>query len=70
MRRVPGSNSAGGTLLLNFWQSGYPTLSVSFGVDTKSRQSLLAGVYMPGEVKKHMGVFNFEWKHQPKLIIL
>ena len=41
---------------LCFWTFGnsvYPTLSVSFGGDTQIRQSLLAGVYMPGEVKKN-----------------
>ena len=34
------SNLAGGTSLQNFSNSVYPTLTVSFGGDTKSRRSL------------------------------
>ena len=34
-----------------YGNSVYPALPGSFGGDTKSRRSLLYGVYMPGEVK-------------------
>ena len=34
--------------LRNFGNSVYPTLPVSFGGDTKSRRSLLSGVYARG----------------------
>ena len=35
----------------SYGNSVYPALPGSFGGDTKSRRSLLYGVYMPGEVK-------------------
>ena len=35
------------TMLRNFGISVYPVLPVSFGGDTKSRRSLLSGVYRP-----------------------
>ena len=41
----PGSNPATVTSLRNFGNSVYPALPVSFGGDTKSRRSLLSGVY-------------------------
>ena len=48
----PGSNPATVTSLRNFGNSVYPALPVSFGGDTKSRRSLLSGVYARGgEVK-------------------
>ena len=47
----PGFESA--TLLLNFGNSVYPALPVSFGGDTKSRRSLLSGVYARGSKISH-----------------
>ena len=49
-RVVLGSNPAAATLLRNFagGNSVYPTLPVSFRGDTKSRRSLLSGVYARG----------------------
>ena len=44
----PGSNPAAATSLRNFGNSIYPALPVSFGGDTKSRRSLLSGVYARG----------------------
>ena len=44
----PGSNPATVTSLRNFGNSVYPALPVSFGGDTKSRRSLLSGVYARG----------------------
>ena len=39
----------------NFGNFPYPTLAVSFGTDTKSRWSLLAGVYARGSKIPHTG---------------
>ena len=39
------SNPAAATSLLNFDNSVYHALPVSFGGDTKNRRSLLSGVY-------------------------
>ena len=50
-RMVLGSNPAGGTSLRNFGNSVYPVLPVPFGGDTKSRRSLLYGVYARGSKK-------------------
>ena len=44
----PGSNPATVTSLRNFGNSVYRALPVSFGGDTKSRRSLLSGVYARG----------------------
>ena len=43
-----GLNPAVATSLRNICNSGYPALPVSFGGDTKSRQSFLSGVYARG----------------------
>ena len=45
---VLGSNPAGAASLQNFGNAVYPTLPLSFGGDTKYRQSLLSGVYANG----------------------
>ena len=46
---VRGSNpTAENVSLRNFGNSVYPALPVSFGGDTKSRRSLLSGVYARG----------------------
>ena len=50
-----GSDSAGGTSLQNFGNSVYPALPVSFGGDTKSRRSLLSGVYARGSKRPCTG---------------
>ena len=48
-RTVRGSNpTAENFSLRNFGNSVYPALPVSFGGDTKSRRSLLSGVYARG----------------------
>ena len=44
----PGSNPTAAASLRNFGNSVYPALPVSFGGDTKSRRSLLSGVYARG----------------------
>ena len=45
-RVVLSSNPDATTLLRNFGNSVYPALPVSFGGDTKSRRSLLSGVFL------------------------
>ena len=45
-RVVLGSKHAAATSLRNFSNSVYPALPMSFGADTKSRRSLLSGVYI------------------------
>ena len=66
-RVVLGSNPAGGTSLRNFGNSVYPTLPVYFGGYTKSRRSLVFGVYARGSKIPHTagaqlcGVFYFPW---------
>ena len=45
-----------GTPLQNFAKFVYPTLPVSFGLDTKSRRSLLSGVHARGSKISHTGV--------------
>ena len=50
-RVVLGLNPAAATSLRNFGNSVYLALPVSFGGDTKSRRSLLSGVY--ARVVKH-----------------
>ena len=47
-REVLGSNPTATTSLRNFGNSVYPALPVSFGGDTKNRQSLVSGVYARG----------------------
>ena len=48
---VAGSNPA--EAVWKLWQSPLPTLPVSFGRDTKSRWSLLSGVYARGSKRSH-----------------
>ena len=53
----------------NFGNLLYPTLPVSFGRDTKSRRSLLSGVYARGSKRSHAGgkcvtgrtLHNYTW---------
>ena len=53
-RTVRGSNpTAENFSLRNFGNSVYPALPVSFGGDTKSRRSLLSGVYARGNKRPH-----------------
>ena len=59
-----GSNPAAATLLRNFGNSIYPALPVSFGGDTKSRRSLLSGVYARGSKRSHQSALemcNLSW---------
>ena len=58
-RVVLGSNPAGGISLRNFGNSVYPALPVSFGRDTKSRRSLLSGVYARGSKRSHQSAREF-----------
>ena len=46
----------GKTSLRNFGNSVYPTFPVSFGGDTKSRRSLLSGVYARGSKISHQSL--------------
>ena len=70
-RGILGLNPVGGTLLRNFGNSVNPILPVSFGCDTKSRRSVLPGVYARGSKKSHTrgkcvtcrGLHNSEIKH-------
>ena len=63
-RVVAGSNPAEAV-----WKLGnflYPTLPVSFRRDTKSRWSLLSGVYARGSERSHTGgncrgLYNSNW---------
>ena len=51
------SNPAATTSLRNFGNSVYPLCQlVSFGGDTKSRLSLLSGVYARGSKRSHHGI--------------
>ena len=50
---VLGSNPAAATSLRNFGNSVYPALPVSFGGDTKSRWSVISGVYARGSKISH-----------------
>ena len=54
----PGSNPATVTSLRNFGNSVYPALPVSFGGDTKSRRSLLSGVYARGSKRSHQSALE------------
>ena len=54
----PGSNPATVTSLQNFGNSVYPALPVSFGGDTKSRRSLLSGVYARGSKRSHQSALE------------
>ena len=45
-------------LLRNFGNSVYPALPVSFGGDTKSRRSLLSGVYARGSKRSHQSALE------------
>ena len=44
--------------LRNFGNSVYPSLPVSFGGDTKSRRSLLSGVYARGSKRSHQSALE------------
>ena len=46
------------TSLRNFGNSVYPALPVSFGGDTKSRRSLLSGVYARGSKRSHQSALE------------
>ena len=54
----PGSNPATVTSLRNFGNSVYPALPVSFGGYTKSRRSLLSGVYARGSKRSHQSALE------------
>ena len=54
----PGSNPTTVTSLRNFGNSVYPALPVSFGGDTKSRRSLLSGVYTRGSKRSHQSALE------------
>ena len=54
----PGSNPATVTSLRNFGNSVYRALPVSFGGDTKSRRSLLSGVYARGSKRSHQSALE------------
>ena len=63
-RVVLGSNPAAATSLRNFGNSVYPTLLVSFRGDTKSRWSLLSGVYARESKRSHQSALetcNSSW---------
>ena len=52
------------TSLQNFGNSVHPALPVSFGGDTKSRRSLLSGVYARGSKRSHQSALemcNLSW---------
>ena len=56
------------TSLWNFGNSVYPALPVSFGGGTKSRRSLLSGVYARGKSKippVRTGMCNCRGLHNP-----
>ena len=53
-----GSNPSAATSLRNFGNSVYPALPVSFGGDTKSRRSLLSGVYARGSKRSHQSALE------------
>ena len=58
-RTVRGSNlTAENCSLRNFGNSVYPALPVSFGGDTKSRRSLLSGVYARGSKIPHQSALE------------
>ena len=58
-RTVRGSNpTAENFSLRNFGNSVYPALPVSFGGDTKSRQSLLSGAYARGSKRPHQSALE------------
>ena len=69
-RVVLGSNPAAATSLRNFGNSVYPALPVSFGGDTKSRRSLLSGVYARGSKRSHQSALemcNLLWTPRSSL---
>ena len=55
---VLGSNPSAATSRRNFSNSVYPALPVSFGGDTKSRRSLLSGVYTRGSKGSHQSALE------------
>ena len=69
-RVVLGSNPAAATSPRNFGNSVYPALPVSFGGDTKSRWSLLSGVYARGSKRSYQSTLemcNLSWTPQSSL---
>ena len=54
----PGSNPTAAASLRNFGNSVYPALPVSFRGDTKSRRSLLSGVYARGSKRSHQSALE------------
>ena len=66
-RTVLGSNpTAENFSLRSFGNSVYPAFPVSFGGDTKSRRSLLSGVYARGSERPHWNVY-LSWTQPPTL---
>ena len=57
-RVVLVSNPGAATSLLNFGNSVYPAVPVCFGGDTKSRRSLLSGVYARGSKRSHQSALE------------
>ena len=57
-RVVLGSNPAAATSLRTFGNSVYPALPLSFGGYTKSRRSLLSGVYARGSKRSHQSALE------------
>ena len=58
-RVVLSSNPADAASLCKVGNFVYPTLPVSFGGDTKSRRSLLSGVYVNLRTKLHLLMLTF-----------
>ena len=60
----PGFESRCGNFASEVFNSVYPALPVSFGGDTKHRQSLLSGVYARGSKRAQQSaleVYNVSW---------
>ena len=60
----PGFEYRCGNFGSELWQFSLPRLPVSFGGDTKSRRSLLSGVYARGSKRSHqstMEMRNLSW---------
>ena len=54
----PGSNPTAENFASEHGNSVYPALPVSFGGDTKSRRSLLSGVYARGSKRSHQSALE------------
>ena len=71
---VVGSNPAVATSLWNLGNSIYPALQVSFGGDTRSRRSLLSGIYARGRNisrRSALEMCNLSWTpHSQRRITL